>query len=231
MFRVLIRTLVVVLALCAPVSAQTWTTLASDTFTAADTTAINGRTLNNSLGGSETDTWTAITGTGWLIFSNKGGVGTTDATYGSVAVVGDTADQAVQRVTVNISSGSHGVGARWSSGTGGGTFYLCYATDTVGVRAFKVNGASFTQLGSTGSAGLSFASAHDLQIVTNGTSIVCNLDGSPSVSTTDGAYSTGKPIIYDDVSSSVALDNFKYEADVSGGVASTASRLTLLGVQ
>lgn len=49
----------------------TGTRLSSDNFNSPDTSSIDGRTLNNALGGSETKAWVSLTGTPMAILSNR----------------------------------------------------------------------------------------------------------------------------------------------------------------
>lgn len=125
----------------------------SDTFTGGST--VNGRPLNNGLGGGQSVTWSVIVGTGWDISGDqmRGGQLTGPAQLVTVAS-GTNADDQQTSVISNTALGSTNGGpcCRWSSGTGVGNGYYFYRNQTTNCEIGYFSNGSFTTLSGGGAA-------------------------------------------------------------------------------
>lgn len=173
-----------------------FTALYSDDFNHDLGNNLNGTTLNNAGGGSETVTWTTIPGaTGFVVLGNPSpNADFCGASVGVAYVPGGSNpnDQSSSAVT-SIADG--GPMVRWSSSLAAGNFYALYRTGTVG-QIYKVaNGVTFTQLGSNGSA--TITSSDTIKLTAIGTAITAYVNGTLDISTTDSTYTAGAPGMFD----------------------------------
>lgn len=194
-----------------------FTTLCTDSFNRANGN-LNGSTLDNANGGSESDTWTSNNGSTWGVSSNQAVC--TNGAGGSTTTVSSTAATAEQRVSIiELGNGDCGPVARWNTGAGQGGFYLYYAGNATLYRADPT--ASYTALGSGGGPGPGDTMSVECD-ATTGISALKNgsLVAGPA---TDATYATGVPGMYGGGANASTYDDFKYETVVASGIAFDAA--------
>jgi hypothetical protein len=187
-------------------------TLCSDSFNRADN-PLNGSTLDNALGGTESDTWTDVNST-WNVQTNQ--ATNTQAGADRLTIVQSTAAVDIQQVSFITNQADMGVIARWITGGAEGSFYLYYRSFSSVGQLYKYTGSGFTQLGSNGPT--TIANGNTMALSCNGTTIQAILNGSVEVSATDSQNATGKPGMYGGGSGLAIADSFKFEIDVAVAV-------------
>ncbi len=194
-------------------SSTSFVVIASDTFVGTDHSNVSGRTLDNGLGGTESDTWSLPEGGTAEVLSNEAHA-LTDGTNGQVVLlVGSTAAIGVQRVTITptrtFSNTNVGAIVRYDSGTG--KYYLGFSSSPGHASEFYYwNGTSFTLM-ATGT--LSTGPTGTIAIEANGTSIKTYVNGVVDINTTDTNIATGRPGIFlRSAGGGATADNFYYEA-------------------
>jgi hypothetical protein len=189
-----------------------YATICSDSFDRANAN-LNGSTLDNANGGSNTETWVDKVGT-WLIDSTA--CKTPSAAAADYVTVTSAADGAKQKVSCRLIGPSMGPIARWTTGTGIGNLYLFLIGDAGGAgtsRIYKCVNGSFTALGSAGPGGI--ASNQTITLECSGTTITGYVNGVQECQVTDSTHSSGAVGFYGAIPQS-AVDDFKYELDAGG---------------
>lgn len=196
-------------------------TLASDTFTRADSGSI----------GSD---WTEVSGT-WDIASNKLKL----TTFSSTGANAHTDDEATWDTALNASpAADYDVECVVNAGTTGGlgvlgrrqdlnnTYWLRINTVSQYLRMYKTVSGTVTQLGSTYSGGQSSGVDYTIKLSMVGSSLTGYQAGTSRITATDSAITaTGKPGVFGD-SSNKLFDSFA----VYGTLASSSAIKTALGL-
>lgn len=183
-----------------------WTVLTSDSFDRGNG-ALTGSTLDNALGGTETNTWTDQNGI-WTVTGNAAQA-TFDGGGSKVSNVNGTADANAQRLTGILKAGGGnlqtGVIARWQTASSGGNGYLLFGADGV---IYRKDAGSFTSLAN----GTDGADGDTIMLTVIDSRLDYTLNGVFNISASDANYSTGKVAIYSSGNvNAPQLNSFKYE--------------------
>lgn len=190
-------------------------TLVSDNFDRADSDTFG------------TD-WTEQKGD-WDIVSNKGSHVTDSGTGGEDVAIFNTAlganpdaDYEVEAIVRLTSTGGLGVYARWTDDS---NHYFNYLnTVSQNFQMYKKVSGTYTQLGSTYSAGQSTDTDYTIKLSAIGSALKSYQDGVERISATDTAITaTGKPALLSDSSGKLYNDFFVYGTADSVAPATTNS--------
>lgn len=140
--------------------------LCSDSFNASNTGNINGRTLDNALGGTETKTW-SVTGNPWGITSNRA----TSGGYAAFAVVQVPAATEIRALMRLPASGGRAALVAHTDADGLGPAVCCYVAtsyDAIVLRQFNSGDFFGSDVASEGFTAISGDTDYVMRLVKSG---------------------------------------------------------------